>query len=57
MLEISGKNLQINYVDEKKGEIKHSVADVALAEKELGFVAKTKLKEGLLKIRLDLESN
>jgi len=50
MLEISGKNLEINYVGEKKEDIKYSVADITLAKKELGFVAKTKLKEGLTKI-------
>ncbi|KAF6245742.1 NAD-dependent epimerase/dehydratase family protein [Nitrosopumilus sp. b2] len=50
MIEISGKNLEINYVDGKKGDINHSVADVALAKNELGFVAKTKLREGLTKI-------
>lgn len=49
MINTSGKNLEINYVNEKKGDIKHSVADITLAKKEFGFVAKTKLKEGLEK--------
>ena len=50
MIEQSGKNLQINYADTKKGEIKHSVADVTLAKNELDFIAKIKLKDGLAKI-------
>ena len=50
MIEISGKNLQINYVNAKKEDIKHSVADVTLVKNELGFVAKTKLVDGLVGI-------
>ena len=49
MLEISGKNLQINFAKQKKGDIKHSVADCTLAKKELGFISKIKLKDGLVK--------
>ena len=47
MLEIFKKNLEINYVEQKKGDIKHSVADISLIKRELGFVPKTKLKDGL----------
>ncbi len=50
MIEISGKNLQIKYFDEKNGEIRYSVADVSLAKREIGFSAKTKLKDGLSNI-------
>lgn len=47
MIKNSGKKLEINYVDAKTQDIKHSVADVTLAKKELEFIAKTKLVDGL----------
>ncbi len=50
MVEISRKDLKINYVSEKKGDIRYSVADVALAKKELGFSARTKLRDGIKEI-------
>lgn len=49
MTEISGKNLEINYIEQKKGDIKYSVAECTIIKKELGFIAKTKLKDGLAK--------
>ncbi len=50
MLDVSGKNLGVIYKKEKTGEIKNSVADVTLAEKNLGFYAKKTLKEELFKL-------
>ncbi len=50
MIQVSKKNLQIKHLDEKKGEIRNSVADVSLAKKEIGFSAETKLKDGLSEI-------
>ena len=50
MIQVSQKNLQIKYLDEKKGEIRNSVADVSLAKREIGFSAKIKLKDGLYDI-------
>ena len=49
MIKNSGKKLEINYLDMKAGDIKHSVADTALAKKELGFVAKIRLVDELSK--------
>lgn len=40
MISSSGKNLQINYVDSKKGDIRHSQADIALAKKEIKYSPK-----------------
>ena len=50
MIQISQKNLQIKYFNEKKDEIRHSVADVSLAKRDLGFLSETKLKDGLYDI-------
>ena len=50
MIQISQKNLQIKYFDEKEGEIRYSIADVSLAKREIGFSAKTELKDGLSNI-------
>ena len=46
----SGKKLDIIHKEEKRGEIKNSVADVSLAEKNLGFFAKRTLRDELSKL-------
>ena len=47
---ISDKNFEIKHKDQNESEIKFSVADVSLAEKELGFIAKNKLPDELIKL-------
>ena len=47
---ISDKNFEIKHRDRNESEIKFSVADVSLAEKELGFIAKNKLQDELIKL-------
>lgn len=40
MISLSGKNLQINYTDSKRGDIKHSQADISLAKKKIKYSPK-----------------
>lgn len=47
ILSISGKHLEINHLPSKTGDIHHSQASTDLAKKELDFVPKISLKEGL----------
>lgn len=47
ILLISGKNLEINHLPSKTGDIPHSLASSELAKKELDFIPKISLKEGL----------
>ena len=54
IVSLSGKKLDIKHLDAKKGEIKHSHADISKAEKEIGFSPKINLdriKELLEEIR------
>jgi UDP-glucose 4-epimerase len=46
-LDISGKKIEIQHMPSKKGDIKHSKADITLAKKELGFNPSVDLKDGL----------
>jgi UDP-glucose 4-epimerase len=45
MISLSGKNLKIQYVAPKKGDIRHSQADITLAKKELKYSPKVGLEE------------
>lgn len=45
MISLSGKNLKIQYVNPKKGDIKYSQADISLAKKELHYAPKFGLAE------------
>jgi UDP-glucose 4-epimerase len=45
MISLSGKNLKIQYVAPKKGDIRHSQADITLAKKELQYSPKVGLEE------------
>ncbi len=47
---VSGKKLDVIHKEQKKGDIKNSVADVTLAEKNLGFSAKKILRNELSKL-------
>jgi nucleoside-diphosphate-sugar epimerase len=37
----------VNYAPERAGDIKHSLADITLARKCLGYEAQVKVQEGL----------
>lgn len=50
MLKDSGKKLDVIHKEQKNGDIKNSFADVLLAKKSLGFVAKKTLVDGLSKL-------
>ena len=45
MINLSGKNLKMKYISKRKGDIRHSEADISLAEKKLGYIPKSKLDE------------
>ncbi len=45
MISLSGKNLEIQYLAPKKGDIKYSQADISLAKKELLYAPKFGLEE------------
>jgi len=47
---LTGEKFKVIYKEQKKGDIKNSVADVTLAEKELGFSAKRLLQDELTKL-------
>lgn len=47
MIAISEKNLKINHLSPRDGDIPHSKASIFLAQKELGYSPNIKLKEGL----------
>jgi len=47
ILSISVKRLEIRHLPSKKGDIHHSQASTELAKKELDFIPKISLKEGL----------
>jgi len=44
-----GKNVKPNYTDSRPGDVKHSLADITLAEKTIGFKPKVTFSEGLQK--------
>jgi UDP-glucose 4-epimerase len=47
---LTGEKFKIIYKEQKKGDIKNSIADVTLAEKELKFSAKKLLEDELAKL-------
>lgn len=42
-----GKNVKPNYVDERPGDVKHSLADITLAQKLIGFEPVVSFEDGL----------
>jgi UDP-glucose 4-epimerase len=50
ILEESNKKLEICYLKEKKGDIRFSSASIDLARKEIGFVPKIKLRDGISRL-------
>lgn len=46
---IIGKKVTINFSDERKGDVKHSLADIRKAKELLGYEVKVKFSEGLRK--------
>jgi len=47
MILISKKNLKLNFIDSRPGDLLHSLALIELAKKELGFEPKISLEDGL----------
>lgn len=47
--EISGCQLSPKYTEARKGEVRHSLADIKLAQKDLGYQVKVNLRAGLEK--------
>ena len=47
MILISKKNLKLNFIDSRPGDLLHSLASIELAKKELGFEPKISLEDGL----------
>jgi UDP-glucose 4-epimerase len=45
--ELVGKNIKPTYADPRPGDVKHSLADITLAEKLLGYKTKVPFKQGL----------
>jgi nucleoside-diphosphate-sugar epimerase len=45
--EITGIKADVNYADSKRGDVRHSLADVTLAWRVLGYEPKVMVKEGL----------
>ena len=44
---LTGYSGQVSYGPERAGDVKHSLADISLAEKHLGYKPKVDFKEGL----------
>ena len=44
---ITGFNGEVKYGPDRAGDVKHSLADLTLAGKHLGYVAKVDFEEGL----------
>lgn len=47
--ETFGKNVKANYVPERPGDVKHSLADISLAKKVIGYKPIVPFREGLAK--------
>ncbi len=45
--DVAGKNVKPNYTDPRPGDVKHSLADITLAEKILGYKPRVTFKQGL----------
>jgi len=45
--DLVGKNVKPRYVDPRPGDVKHSLADITLAEKLIGFKPNVSFREGL----------
>ncbi|MGI0086671.1 MAG: NAD-dependent epimerase/dehydratase family protein [Nitrosotalea sp.] len=50
IISISGKKLQIIHKKPKTGEIRHSIASIALAKRDLGYTPKVRLKDGIKRL-------
>ncbi len=45
--EIGGRKIERSYQETQKGDVRHTLADTARAEKDLGYVRRVAIKEGL----------
>ena len=48
--EALGRTIVVEHAPARAGEVRHSLADVTLAERELGFTAKVDVEEGLCRL-------
>ena len=44
---VIGKKAKVKYIEKQKGDVKDTLADVSKARKELGWMPKVKIEEGL----------
>jgi UDP-glucose 4-epimerase len=54
--EILDRKARRNYKETQKGDVRHTLADTTRAEKDLGFVRRVPLREGLIQERAWLEA-
>ena len=47
---LHGKKIEIKFLDVKKGDIKHSQANISLAKNNLNYTPKIELREGIKKL-------
>ena len=47
MISLSGEKLEIKFLTEKQGDIKHSEADISMAKNQIIYSPKFELKEGI----------
>jgi nucleoside-diphosphate-sugar epimerase len=45
--EIVGREIEVNYEGRQKGDVRHTLADVTKAQKNLGYEPKVRLQDGL----------
>lgn len=50
ILSVSGKKLEVKYINPKKGDIMFSQADISLAKNSLGYYPKIELREGIMQL-------
>ena len=50
MISLSGKKLEIIFLAEKQGDIKHSEADISMAKNQIKYFPKFEIKEGIKEI-------
>lgn len=47
VMQVSGKNVDIRYMDAREGEVRHSCADISKIRQDLGYEPRYSLKDGL----------
>ncbi len=47
IMEIAGRELEVDYEDKQKGDVRHTMADMAKAKEKLGYKPKVLIQDGL----------